>query len=48
MSDKEQNIRSEVDLADPGTGRGNADMATQEPKGATVTNANVIKVSAKA
>jgi hypothetical protein len=54
MNEKEQDIGNgpekllpEGDQADPGTGRGNADMATMEPRGTTVTNAQVIKVSPK-
>ncbi len=46
MNEKEQSIGNgpekllpEGDQADPGTGRGNADMATMEPRGTTVTNA---------
>ena len=31
--------------AEPGTVRGNADMATMEPRGTTVTNANVLRVA---
>ena len=55
MNEKEQSISNgpekillEGDHADPGTGRGNADMATMEPRGTTVTNAKVVKVSPKA